>query len=201
MLEPTAVALHGLGMAGVMPGDDVAVIGAGPLGLLAIKLAKAMGAGRIFAADLMAARLEVAEGLGAEACLAEEAASATAEATLGRGADWVVETAGTAKAQEPCLDLARKRGRVLYVGIPQRAVRLARSAIQRLVREELTIYGAWNSYSAPFPGYEWHASLTYMASGQLQTKVLITHRFPLQGAKEFFNKVTLIEGGQDEVQG
>jgi L-iditol 2-dehydrogenase len=211
MLEPTAVVLHGLGTAGVMPGDDVAVIGAGPLGLLAIQLARALGAGRVFAVDLVNARLEVAESLDAQSYLGEGATEALTEITLGRGVDLVVETAGTAKAQESCLDLVRKGGRVLYQGIPEREVKLSQSAMRRLVREELTIYGAWNSYSAPFPGYEWHASLAYMASGQLQTKPLITHRFTLQEAreafmmmhrgKEFFNKVMLTEGGEDEVQG
>lgn len=211
MLEPTAVILHGLGRVGVTPGDDVAVVGAGPLGLLAIQLARIMGAGRLFAIDLVAAKVEVAESLGAQACLGEGAAATIYEATLGRGVDLVVETAGTAKAQELCLDLARKGGRVLYLGLPEREVNISRTAMQRLVREELTIYGAWNSYSAPFPGYEWHASLTYMARGQLQTKPLITHRFTLQQAKEafimmeeekeFFNKVIFIEGGEDEVHG
>lgn len=211
MLEPTAVILHGLGRVGVTPGDDVAVVGAGPLGLLAIQLARIMGAGRLFAIDLVAAKVEVAESLGAQACLGEGAAATIYEATLGRGVDLVVETAGTAKAQESCLDLARKGGRVLYLGLPEREVNISRTAMQRLVREELTIYGAWNSYSAPFPGYEWRASLTYMARGQLQTKPLITHRFTLQQAKEafimmeeekeFFNKVIFIEGGEDEVHG
>lgn len=210
MLEPTAVILHGLGRGGVTPGDDVAVVGAGPLGLLAIQLARIMGAGRLFTIDLVAAKLEVAESLWAQACLEEEAAAMIAKATLGRGVDLVVETAGTAKAQESCLDLARKGGRVLYLGIPEREVDLSRAVMQRLVREELTIYGAWNSYSAPFPGYEWHASLTYMSRGQLQTKPLITHRFGLQQAKEtfimmreereFFSKVIFTEGGKDEVQ-
>ncbi len=211
MLEPTAVILHGLGRAGVRPGDDVVVVGAGPLGLLAIQLASIMGAGRVFATDLVAAKLDVAESLGAQTHLGERATSAIVEATLGRGVDLVVETAGTARAQELCFDLVRKGGRVLYLGIPEREVKLSQAAMKRLVREELIIYGAWNSYSAPFPGYEWHASLTYAAGGQLQTKELITHRFTLQEAKkafimmqrgqEFFNKVMFIEGGKDETQG
>jgi L-iditol 2-dehydrogenase len=209
MLEPAAVVLHGLGIAGVMPGDDVAVVGAGPLGLLAIQLARIMGAGRVFATDLKIARLQVAESMAAQTFLREEAISAVAEATFGRGVDLVVETAGTAKAQEACLDLVRKGGRVLYLGIPEGEVKLPQSAMRRLVREELTIYGAWNSYSAPFPGYEWQACLSYMTGGQLETEPLITHRFTLQGAKEafmmmsreeeFFNKVMFIEGGEDEV--
>jgi len=209
MLEPTAVILHGLGRAEVRPGDDMAVVGAGPMGLLAIQLARIMGAGRLFAIDLVEAKLEVAERLGAQPCLGEGAAAMIAEATHGQGVDLVVETAGTAKAQESCLDLVRKGGRVLYLGLPEREVNLSQKAMHRLVREELTIYGAWNSYSAPFPGYEWHASLAYMAREQLQTKPLITHRFTLQqakeafimmdGGKEFFNKVIFIGGG-DEVQ-
>ena len=107
------------------------------------------------------------------------------------------------------MDLVRKGGRVLFLGMPERGVKLSRAAMQRLVREELSIYGGWNSYSAPFPGYEWHASLTYMAQGQLKIEPLITHRFRLQEAKEafimmqegreLFNKVIFVEGGRDEV--
>lgn len=209
MLEPTAVVLHGLGTAGIRPGDDVAVIGAGPLGLLAIQLAKILGAGSVFAVDLVEAKLEVAQSLGAQAHLGNGATEVVSEATHGRGLDLVVETAGTAEAQASCVDLARKGGRILYLGVPERGLKLSGSAMRRLVREELTIYGAWNSYSAPFPGYEWQASLGYMAAGQLQIKPLITHRFTLKEAKEafrmmdeekkFFNKVMFIAGGRDEV--
>jgi L-iditol 2-dehydrogenase len=208
-LEPTAVVLHGLGIAGLTPGDDVAVVGTGTLGLLAIQVAKIVGAGRVFATDLVKARLETAESLGSQAFLAGEAVARTAATTQGRGVDLVVETAGTAKAQELCLDLVRKGGRVLFLGTPEGGVKLSRSAMQRLVREELTIYGSWNSYSAPFPGYEWHASLAYMAQGQLKTEPLVTHRFRLQEAKEaflmmqegreLFNKVIFVEGGRDEI--
>jgi len=66
-------------------------------------------------------------------------------------------------------------------------------------------------YSAPFPGYGWHACLSYIARGQLETEPLITHRLTLRGAKEafmmmnreeeFLNKVMFVEGGEDEVQG
>lgn len=208
ILEPAAVVLHGLGMAGLTPGDDVAVVGAGTLGLLAIQVAMIVGAGRVFATDLVQARLETARSLGSQAFLAGEAVARMAATTHGRGVDLVVETAGTAKAQQLCLDLVRKGGRILFLGMPEKEVTLSRAAMQRIVRQELTIYGSWNSYSAPFPGYEWHAALIYMARGQLNTEPLITHRFRLQDAKEAFllmeegresfNKVIFVEGGRDE---
>ena len=196
-LEPVAVVLHGLVKAGITPGDDVAVVGLGTLGLLAVQLSRILGAGRVFAVDLVAARLQVAEGFGAEGCLEDGQGISVGmirDRTGGRGVDLVVEAAGSAVAQVRCLDMARKGGRILYLGLPGREARFPQASFQRLVREELRIYGSWNSYSAPFPGYEWRAALHYMATGQLKVKSLITHRFTFSQAKEAF---AMMESGEE----
>jgi len=210
-LEPAAVVLHGLMKAGVTPGDDVAVIGLGTLGLLAVQLAYILGAGRVFAADLMAERRRIAETLGAKSCAEDGQGSSIntiLDMTRGRGVDVVIEATGSPEAPEKCLELAGKGGHIVCLGLPERDIQLAQKSFRRLVREELTVHGSWNSYSAPFPGREWQAALHFMATGQLKTKPLITHRFSLDRTKEalmmmkagdeFFVKVMLIPCTQEE---
>ena len=100
---------------GVSAGDTVAVVGCGPVGLMAVLCAVGV-AGRVIAVDGVAARRELAERLGAEAVGPEQAAAAVAEATGGLGADVVVEAAGSPGGLDASLRLARGRGMVSVVG-------------------------------------------------------------------------------------
>lgn len=205
LLEPAAVALHGLGFAHLKPGEAVAVIGAGPLGLLALQLAQILEANRVWAIDVLEAKLQVARSLGAETLLEDGQGAAVRnlrDVTHGRGVDVVIEASGATSAFPLALRLVRKGGRIVRLGLSEDDLVLSRALNQRITREELTVMGAWNSYSAPFPGQEWQVTLAYMSTGQLQTRPLMTHRFPLDQARhawqmmwaraEFFNKVVLI---------
>jgi L-iditol 2-dehydrogenase len=170
----------------------VAVVGAGSLGLFAVQLARILGAGRVFALDLSAHRLEVAAGLGAipvQAGDEHESLAAVLGATGGRGVDLVVEASGAASAQAQALRLARKGGRVVFLGLPHREVLLPPAVFARLVRGEIGLAGPWNSYSAPFPGVEWHANVAYMASGQLRTELLVSRRVALREAGSAYRLV------------
>ena len=184
LLEPASVVLHGL-RGQVETGDIVAVMGVGSLGLLAVQLARILGARHILALDPIERRLEIARELGAKPIRVTENGQeieAIMRETNGRGADLVVVATGASTAQTRSLRLARKGGRVVYLGLPYEDVVISPSVFSRLVREELKLSGSWNSFSAPFPGMEWHANIAYMASGRLHTDSLITHRLPLQDA-------------------
>jgi 2-desacetyl-2-hydroxyethyl bacteriochlorophyllide A dehydrogenase len=109
-------AVHG---GGVTPGDSVAVLGLGPVGLCAVQAARAAGAAAVFAVDSVADRLEVARAFGATPLHLEESdvKEEVRVATGGRGADVVVEAVGDPRALEQALFLARPGGNVAAVGV------------------------------------------------------------------------------------
>lgn len=104
-------------MAEAKPGDVCAVIGCGPVGVLAVVGARELGAEQVFALDVLPERLALAETFGARAIHAEEARAAIAEATEGRGADAVLEVVGSPEATRLAVDLVRPGGVVSAVGV------------------------------------------------------------------------------------
>jgi L-iditol 2-dehydrogenase len=200
-VDPAAIALHALMRAGVEAGDRVAVMGAGPIGLFAVQWARIRGATEVLALDVMDEKLELARELGA---------TATARSDRDHdegGYDVVVETAGVPAAQNQAVLLAGPRGRVVFVGIPVGDVPLDGATVQHLLREEVTVAGAWNSFSAPFPGREWTTSVAMMAEGRLRAREIVSHRerleqlpevLPWMGRREgFFSKVMFFPNGEE----
>jgi alcohol dehydrogenase len=104
----------------VKPGDTVAVVGAGPVGLAAIMTAKLYGPGRIVAIDMADSRLERARSFGADATInnsKEDAVEAVMEMSDGLGADVAMEAVGVPATFELCTELVRPGGRVANVGV------------------------------------------------------------------------------------
>lgn len=119
LLEPLGVAIHAVGLSHVHVGDDVLVVGAGPIGVLAMQVARRSGAARVFASEPLAHRRDTARRSGAdEAWLPEEAEAAVLDATDGRGADVVVEVAGTDPGLTTAVACARPGARIALGGIP-----------------------------------------------------------------------------------
>lgn len=119
MLEPLGVALHAWDLAHSRVGDTVAVVGCGPIGLLAIQLAKAAGAGRVVAVEPLEHRREAAARYGADLVLdTDEAAEPATWKKVGLGADVVLEIAGNDDAVEAAVTAVRPGGRVVLAGIP-----------------------------------------------------------------------------------
>lgn len=120
MLEPLGVALHALDLAHLRIGATVVVVGCGPIGLCVIQLARLAGAGRIVAVEPIERRRAAASASGADLVLAPEHAVAGVDVdTAGRGADVVLEMAGTDAAVGLAVELARPGARVLLGGIPE----------------------------------------------------------------------------------
>lgn len=119
MLEPLGVALHAWDLAHTRIGDTVAVVGCGPIGLLAIQLAHAAGAGRVIAVEPREHRREAAERYGADAVLdVPQAREAATWKRWGLGADVVFEIAGNDDAIDIAVTAVRPGGRVVFAGIP-----------------------------------------------------------------------------------
>lgn len=178
LLEPAAVALHGL-RERVQSDDRVAVLGVGPLGLFAVQLSSLLGARRVLAIDPLAERLRIAESFGAIAFQVP-----VPQLNVGDlpELEMVVVAAGSPAAQAQALQLVGKGGRVLFLGIPKDEVRLEAALFERVIRHELQLMGSWNSYGSPFPGPAWRQALLYLREGRLRSEPLVTHRLPLTDA-------------------
>lgn len=203
--EPAAVTLHGIMRLNFRPGDCAVVLGCGTIGLFAIQFAKIMGAASVIAVDIDDQKLELARKAGARYTINGTSSSVIDEVkkyTFDKGADIVIETAGTSRTQVQSIEICKKHGQVLYLGTAHRDVVIPPEVFEYIVRNEVTITGSWNSYSAPFPGREWQAVLEFIQEGRLDLKSFITHEYPLQCApkvikemkdrKFMFNKVVLV---------
>ena len=186
--EPLACVLNGQELARVGAGDDVVVVGSGPIGCLHVRLARARGAGRVFLVELNRSRLDLAAGLvrpDAAICGAEvDPVDEVRKLTDGRGADVIVTAAASGAAQEQALQMAARQGRISFFGgLPKDDPVIAVDA--NLVHyRELTIVGA--NGSSPAQNAE---ALRLIATGAVPVADLITHRLPLDQAIDAFGVV------------
>ncbi|MFE9017595.1 zinc-dependent alcohol dehydrogenase family protein [Streptomyces sp. NPDC007808] len=164
----------------VRPGDTVAVVGAGPIGLAAIATARLFAPERIVAVDLAAARLEAARRLGADAVAdaREDPEQLIADLTDGLGADVVVEAVGIPETFEMCTRMVRPGGHVANVGVHGRPATLH---LEDLWIKNVTITtGLVDTHSTP-------TLLRMAAAGRLPTAELVTHTFPLDLMEEAYD--------------
>ena len=119
LIEPLACVLRGLDETAIRRGDDVAVIGLGPIGLMFVRLAKAYGA-RVIAIGRRKTQLDRAEKMGADELLISGDTDATVrqvrDLTAGRGADIAIEAVGNPEAWETAVKLLRRGGTVNFFG-------------------------------------------------------------------------------------
>ncbi|MES2094006.1 MAG: galactitol-1-phosphate 5-dehydrogenase [Actinomycetota bacterium] len=176
MIDPSAIALHALLRTRVGEGSRVAVIGAGPIGLFAVQWAKILGAVDVLAVDLNDDKARMAREAGATAT-----ASGDVEALeiAGAGYDVVIESAGVPPTIKLAVNLVARRGDAAFIGIPHSPVELDKATFSNFLRREVSLHGSWNSFSAPFPGREWHDSAAKLASGELKWEFMITHELGL----------------------
>src|SRR5690625_2882850 len=178
MVDPSAIALHGIWRSRLRAGDRVAVLGGGgPIGLFAVQWARIMGAAQIVAVDTSEAKAELARQAGATTALADPGQLAE---VAGDGFDVVVETSGVPAVADQAVGAAGRHGDVVLIGIPNSAVQISDANWARLMRLEINIRGSWNSFSARCPGAEWTTSLAKMASGDLAWEFMITHELGLE---------------------
>jgi L-iditol 2-dehydrogenase len=183
MTEPLACVLNGQELARVGTGDDVVVVGTGPIGCLHARLARARGAARVFIVEQSAERLALAaERVRPDAAILageQDPVAAVLELTEARGADVVIVAAASRRAQEEALTMAAPRGRVsLFAGLPKDAPTITLDA-NRVHYRELSVVGA----SGSTPAHN-TAALGLIATGDVPVADLITHRLPLDRVHE-----------------
>ncbi|MDH3270530.1 MAG: alcohol dehydrogenase catalytic domain-containing protein [Gemmatimonadota bacterium] len=189
-----STATFGADLAGVGRGDVVAVVGCGPVGLLAIVTALDRGAARVVAVDSVPTRLETAELFGATAVSFEtdDPRTVVDEATEGRGADAAIEAVGSAAATRAAADLLRPGGRLAALGVHTEA---------HLALSPGEMYDRNLSYAAgrcPARRYM-PASLELALRNADLIASLISHRLPLSEGVEAYRRFAAREPGWNKV--
>ncbi|MFF4615655.1 zinc-dependent dehydrogenase [Nonomuraea jabiensis] len=173
--EPLACVLNGQSLARVGAGDDVVVMGAGPIGCLHVRLARARGAARVFLVDVNPQRLAMAaELVRPDAAIDADPVEQVLKLTGGRGADVVITAAASGAAQEQAVRMAARQGRISFFGGLPKDDPLVTLDSNLVHYRELTIVGA--NGSSPAHNAE---ALRLVASGDVVVSDLITHRLPL----------------------
>jgi Zn-dependent alcohol dehydrogenase len=171
--------------AGVRPGERVAVIGCGGVGLSAVLGALAVGATPVIAVDLAEEKLKLAKDLGATAGVRWAGTpDATAEAireVSGGGVDYAIEATGRSEAMLAAFLSCRKRGAAVLIGISRSDATLPLPAIE-IPRSERRILGS--AYGSVRPERDFPNILRLHAEGRLPLDRLITHRLPLKGTAD-----------------
>lgn len=189
-VEPATIAYHGVKKGNIQVGDQVVILGCGPIGQFAIQWAKIFGAACIIAVDIFDEKLELAKQLGATDTINAKATDAIAAIkNLNGGAEVVIETAGSRFTQEQALLIARKKGTIVFVGISHTDLPLSAKAAECILRGELTIKGSWNSYTQPYPGRAWTATLDFMEKGKIVFKPMISHLIALEELGAYLTKM------------
>jgi len=165
----------------VEPGDTVAIVGAGPIGLAVIMTAKLHTPGRIIAIDLADARLAKAREFGADVTInngVEDAVAKVMELTGGLGADVAIEAVGLPETFELCTELIRPGGRVANVGVHGKCATLH---LEKLwIRDVMITTGLVDTNTTP-------KLLKLIEGGRLDPTVFATHRFALADTEEAYD--------------
>lgn len=173
LIEPLAVAVHAVKRARVGLGDNVVIIGAGPIGILIAAVCKAAGAHQILIADISEARLQTAAAMGATKTVDSRHQSVpdvVREATGGRGIAKSFECAGREETFVQAMSCLCKGGTATMVGIfEQPAIQIPASLF---VSQEITVQGS--------QGYCWDFETALALTSVIDLGKLISHVFPLE---------------------
>lgn len=183
LAEPLACCINGQKNVGIELGDTVVILGAGPIGLMHVMLAKLSGATTVIVSELNEKRREAALECGADIVVDsgnEDLNAKVKAATNGIGADAVIMAIGVPSLINSALALVRKGGKVnLFAGFSTGA--MADIDVNLIHYNEIIVTGA---SALSREGYK--TALTLITSGKINVEKLITHRFKLDDAKKAF---------------
>ena len=188
MTDALATAWYGARNADILPGASVAVIGLGPIGLMAVDSAFVMGAHVVYAIDPIAERRALAEASGAIALHPDDALERIKADTKGRKLDCAVEVVGSDVTVELALRLVRARGTVSVIGVQQS--RRFPFPLERAFAAGLTFRTGTCSVPEELP-----ALFPLVQSGRLRPEKYISHRMPLSEGAEAYRLFEAREAG------
>lgn len=184
LIEPLSVGLHAMKRGRVAPSDRVLVTGLGPIGLLAVLAAKLYGVQEIYGTDIVPFRRELAKQLGA-ACVIdpvqENAVERLMELSGGEGVDVVVESSGNGRVVGDTVQLVKRGGRVVLVGMP--AADEIPFNVNQIIDGELDVLGVFR-YANTYPD-----AIQLLSKSGVNIEQVITHKYALADIQEALDMV------------
>ncbi|WP_324740712.1 alcohol dehydrogenase catalytic domain-containing protein [Tsuneonella sp. CC-YZS046] len=172
----------------IRPGRSVAVIGLGPIGLMAVELAMVMGASVVYAIDPVAERRQCAAEMGAVPVWADDVAAHLREETQGRMVDCIIEAVGGDRTMEAALSLVGVNGNISILGVNN-------SMNFRIPRQVFVNNATIRGNFVTEVHKHWPALVPMLQSGRLRPERFITERMPLSEGPEGYRKFDEREGG------
>jgi L-iditol 2-dehydrogenase len=161
-------------LGGLVAGESVVVIGPGPIGLLAVAVAKALGASPVILTGTRERRLAIGKGLGADRVVnisEEDPVDVVKSLTGGIGADYAIECAGTQATVNQAIHMTNRGGRICLAAFPHEPVR---TDIAHLVRNNIYVFGIRGEGRSAT-----HRAMELMAEKRFDATKIHTHTFPL----------------------
>ena len=192
LCEPMAVTLHAARITPINPMQKVAVIGAGPIGLLTMLAARLKGAGTVIVVDRSVHRLELAEELGADAVINVDGTDADAaiREMTGGGVDVAFEAVGISSTARLSVEVTRNGGNITWIGNNARMIEVD---MQSIVTREMSVRGSYG-----FDETDFAAAIEALSSGRLNVDPLVEEIAPLEDGPEIFR--SLAAGENDLVK-
>lgn len=183
VLEPLGVAIHTVDLGHIRPGMTVGVYGCGPIGLLAIQVARAAGASEVIATDYLPHRLDAAKSLGADRVFSAsphgDERTQILAATHKDGVDVAFEVAGENSAVETAIETVKPGGQVVLCGIPTvNKISFKASTARRKGLSIMIVRRMKHVYPR---------AIKMVETGQIDVRSIVSHRFPLEKFDEAFD--------------
>lgn len=184
LIEPFSISCHALSRAEVKKGDNLLIMGAGPIGLFALIKAKAMGA-RVLIADMLESRLSLASEYGADCAVNVKNQDLHEECmafTNNNGFDVCVEACGAPETFLSCIDEAAHGANVILIGNGKRETSFVHSVI---LKKELNIFGSRNAFTKDF-----EELIDLVASGKADILKMVSGVYNKENAEDAFHALT-----------
>ena len=193
-LVTTAACVHYAidNIGGFLGGETVAVLGPGPIGLMAVQLSKALGSGKVYLTGTRESRLSVGRQLGADLTIntnEEDPLEIISKDTNGLGVELVFECSGAPEAVEQAYEMVMRGGRLSFIGIGDPHERPTPNH-RKFVLDDLKAAGVRGEGMG-----DCRRSLELLKLGKIQAKPLITHHYPLSQINEAFDTFIKRKGG------
>lgn len=188
LIEPFSISNHALSRAEVKQGDNLLIMGAGPIGLFALLEAKAMGA-NVAIADMLSSRLELAKEYGADKVINVKEQNLEKEChsfTAGNGFDVCVEACGAPETFLNCIDNAAHGANIILIGNGKRETTFVHSVI---LKKELNIFGSRNAFTKDF-----EELIELVKAGKVNPAKMISGIYDAKNAKTAFDALVNNDG-------
>ena len=180
MLEPACVALHAIRRADMSNIRSAVVYGCGTIGILVHQWLMAMGIKNIYAVGTRKEQQELVAGLTDSTfcnCCEKDSIDFIRQQTGGAGADVVFECVGVKDSVNCSVSMARAGGQVVFVGNPAGDIEFDKQIYWKILRQQLVIYGTWNSSFIKEREDDWHTAVRAIQEGKIRPSAQITQRF------------------------